>query len=373
MKLLFVIDRVGSGGGQRQMVTLATQHQMTKHSVEFFVYHPHLNHFEPELKRASVVVNRYPKASRFSMGVLGQLAKVIKGGEYDGVLSFLETPNLYCEILRSIHVIKTPLVVSERLSQASDSFSLASRVKKQFHRFADHVTVNSQHQHDGLVRAFPWLRRKLSTIYNGVDFQIYHPRTRPRDDHSKQIRLLGVGTITSRKNVTGLIHALSEISESDRSRLQVNWAGKVDASQKGSRYFAEAKKLIQDRGVGNCWRWLGERNDVPELLREHDALIHPSFLEGLPNAICEAMASGLPVLAANVCDNAVLLDSGQNRLLFDPNNPADIARSIVTFAHSDSNERNAWSVASLERAKRLFSMEALARSYVELFDRRAIL
>src|SRR5690606_21739605 len=94
---------------------------------------------------------------------------------------------------------------------------------------------------------------------------------------------------------------------------------------------AEVDAALAAEGVADRWRWLGRREDVPELMRAHDALVHPAFFEGLPNAVCEALASGLPVLASRVCDHPRLV--GEDRgLLFDPGSPEDIAAALERFA-----------------------------------------
>ena len=75
---------------------------------------------------------------------------------------------------------------------------------------------------------------------------------------------------------------------------------------------------------GKNWRWLGEESDIPGLLREHHALIHPSLYEGLPNVVCEALAAGMPVLVSNVCDHPLLVADGERGFLFDPADPGSI-------------------------------------------------
>jgi glycosyltransferase involved in cell wall biosynthesis len=56
--------------------------------------------------------------------------------------------------------------------------------------------------------------------------------------------------------------------------------------------------------ISTEWRWLGEREDIREILRSHHALVHPSLYAGLPNAVCEALASGRPALVSDVATMA---------------------------------------------------------------------
>jgi glycosyltransferase involved in cell wall biosynthesis len=103
------------------------------------------------------------------------------------------------------------------------------------------------------------------------------------------------------------------------------------------------------------------------LLRGYDALIHPSLYEGLPNAVCEALAAGIPVLASNVCDHPLLVADGSRGYLFDPRDPPGIAAAIAKLAELDSGawrdlERNAREYASAN-----LGVDKMVESYAALF------
>jgi glycosyltransferase involved in cell wall biosynthesis len=127
--------------------------------------------------------------------------------------------------------------------------------------------------------------------------------------------------------------------------------------------------------ISTRWHWLGEQLDMPSLLRRHDALIHPSLYEGLPNAVCEALAAGLPVLISNVCDHPRLVVEGERGFLFNPNDPQSIAASIEKAALLDTGgwlalSRNArrYAEAHLGVAN---MVDAYERLFINLTARRA--
>jgi glycosyltransferase involved in cell wall biosynthesis len=106
-----------------------------------------------------------------------------------------------------------------------------------------------------------------------------------------------------------------------------------------------------------------------EVYQDYDALVHPSFKEGLPNAICEALAAGLPVLAGDVCDHPLLIQDGINGWLFDPGDPQSIADALLNFSRQSDTERVEMSTEARRTAETSLSMDMLVDEYVRvLYD-----
>jgi glycosyltransferase involved in cell wall biosynthesis len=99
---------------------------------------------------------------------------------------------------------------------------------------------------------------------------------------------------------------------------------------------------------------------------EYDALVHPSFIEGLPNAICEALACGLPILAGDVCDHALLVEHNVNGYLFDPGLSESIAESLVAFAELSPGSRQRMGIASRRLAEEKLGVNRLVDEYETL-------
>jgi len=369
MRLLFVIDCLGSGGAQRQMVNLALGLTARGHRVEFFLYYPQFDHFSGSLVQTGIPIHACEKRSRFSTKPLVELYRLIRREEFDVVLSFLSTPSFYSEICGCGCGSKNlRLIVSERYVYTSDSLPPSHWLLQQAHRLADYITVNSHHQRERMERLFPWMRRKITTIYNGVDLGTFKPLDPPAYRATTPVNLLALGTVVSKKNAIGLIRGLHHYHDKFKASCKVCWAGKVSHNDESRREFYAAQKLIFELGLQDHWIWLGERKDVPELLRSCDALIHPSFYEGLPNAICEALACGRPVLAGNVCDHPRLVQDGLTGFLFDPSNPTAIAAAILRFAELNKEDRNDMGRQARLLAERELSLDVYVSRYEKLFQ-----
>ena len=122
------------------------------------------------------------------------------------------------------------------------------------------------------------------------------------------------------KHVDDLLRAAAVVRR-DRPGLRLVVVG--DGPQRAV-LEAEAERL----GLRGAARFLGERADIPELLAAMDVFVHPSESEGHPNAVLEAMASGLPVIAAAIPGVDELVRDGETGVLVPPGDPAELARAI---------------------------------------------
>ena len=365
MHILLVIDSLGSGGAQRQLVTLATGLKGRGHQVELFIYYPQYDYFAPEIIAAGIPVHSSPKTHRFSPKVILDLRQLITQKSYAIVLSFLTTPNLYAE-LAMLGQTRAPLVVSERSAYLPDKPQRGLRLLQNGHRFARHVVTNSHDQRQQMIAQFGWIEPKISTIYNGLDLQKFRPSPTQTEHSTRPLQLIAIGSVLFNKNVLGLIQALAHYTQHHGNHIQIDWVGDLDKG--GTAAYKEASALLETYQLAAHWRWMGPRSDIPSLLPQYDALIHPSFYEGLPNVICEAMACGLPVLASDICEHPQLIKSGKTGYLFDPYEPANIAHEMYKFAQCSQTEKKDMGKNARIFAEENFDLATYITHYESLFS-----
>lgn len=362
-RILCVIDNLGSGGAQRQMVNLAIGLNRLGHECAVFTYARSEGHFDAELRAAAVVVENHPRDAGHPLSTAWQLRRVVAAGNYETVVAFMPAPSLVAG-LALLGLSGVRLVVSERSSFPAGRPTLRDRLERALHGRADVVTTNSHHQ-AGLVRLhFPRLAGRVVTIYNGFDAG----RFRLQEGIARKdgtLRIVTVGRITRGKNIEGLVQAV-EVARKQGVDIRLDWVGRLDSARWGTGYYQSLSAKIDAAGLGRGWRWLGERKDVPRLLADYDALIHPSFYEGLPNAVCEAFATGLPVLASKVCDHPRLVEPPRRGFLFEPHDPRSIAEALVRFAALPQEDRQAMGRAAREYAARELSLEKMCAAYAAL-------
>lgn len=365
MKVLLIIDHFGSGGAQRQIVELACGLKRLEHAVEMFVYFPRYDFFRARLDEQHIVVHEPAAGRGASIGVIRRLASLMRSGAFDVAVSYLNTPNIYAELAR-VMAPGTRLVVSERSSFQDDKSAIGAVLRRLLHVLSDRVVANSETQAAWLNRK-PWLKGRVSCIYNGVDLSSFQP-IGSIPSSGRALRLLGIGRIGPEKNLLNLITALAQFGRKFGYVPEVGWAGQRDSSRAGRGYCERIDAVLAGLPtVRPHWHWLGLQSDVPGLLREYHALIHPSLYEGLPNSVCEALAAGMPVLASNVCDHPLLVADGSRGFLFEPSDPASIAAAVERLAGLDAGAWRKFSRNAREYASTNLSVDRMVETYEALF------
>ena len=114
-------------------------------------------------------------------------------------------------------------------------------------------------------------------------------------------------------------------------------------------------------------RFLGSRQDVPDLLSALDIFVLSSETEGLPVALLEAMAASRPVVATRVGGIPQVIEDGHNGLLISPHDPAGLAKAILTLME-DSTLRESVAREGYRTIEARFSTDVVGQQIVALYD-----
>ncbi len=370
LRLLFVIATLGPGGAERQLVTLARALRLRGHEIEFFTYHE-VNFYRHLLDDVGITVHCHPKRSKFSFTMLRELRRLMKGGSFDVVLSFLPAPNLWTVLAATGLKAHPKIVVSERTCFDTSAISkldyTVAHLVNQTYRRADWIAVNSYHLSEQFSENYDWAKGKISCIWNGVDLERFH--FSPPPSPVQPLQLLGIGRIAPYKKWDCLVEALAILRDRHGVLPIVRHIGVADKRVPyEANHEVHLRERIQSLGLNSQWEWLGECADVPEQLGRHHALVHPSIIEGLPNTVCEALACGRPVLVSNVLDHPRLVRHGETGFLFDPENPNSLADVILQLHNLSADERATMAIAGRAFAEQQFSIDRFADQYEALFE-----
>ncbi len=157
----------------------------------------------------------------------------------------------------------------------------------------------------------------------GVDIEMFRPPFMPRPVNER-MRLLFVGSLIARKGLHDLLDALSD---PDLRNVHLIVVGDGPDATK-------LKALCQRLGLADRTEWKGilAPNEVARLMRDVDALCLPSYMEGRPNVVNEAMASGLPVISTRIGGIPDMVREGETALLVEPGDVIGLQECLSKLA-----------------------------------------
>jgi glycosyltransferase involved in cell wall biosynthesis len=353
MRVVCLIDSLGSGGAQRQLCMLAVLLKKQGMDISVLTYHPH-DFFLPLLQEAGIKYTCLHTRS-IPHHILA-VRRTLRRGDHDVVLAFMRAPSLYAE-LAAIPRRRWGLVVSERDAIPATFHSRLTWLRR-FHRIADYVVTNS-------------LTNRIVTIYNAVDLEAFSPSPLSDVGGDRGFRMVVAARYEPQKNPSGLVGAVALAREKAPSlSIQLDWYGHYGTAV-DRKVYSQAQQLVEQHGLRECVRLHGESRTITAEYGSAHAVALPSFFEGLPNTVCEAMACGRPILMSDVCDAGNLVKNGHNGFLFDPFSPEDIARAILEFAALNVTERESMGRRSREMAERMFDPVVVAARYAEILSAAA--
>jgi glycosyltransferase involved in cell wall biosynthesis len=276
----------------------------------------------------------------------------------------LEGPSFYA-LLTKLWSGGFKVCVAERSANTSGRFSNKQRLLRRLYRAADRITTNSEYQADVLRRHYPQLESRLTTIRNcvGQEFFSAHSPFRPLHPWDNQNDWLAVvGQIAPWKNLHGLIDGLIEYRKRFGSTVRVRWAGRP--AEAHAHYVEDQKRRIAEHRLSDQVELLGNVEDIPRFLQASKGLLHPSTVEGFPNAVCEAFAVGLPAIIGDISDARILIGNDRG-MLFDPSSPSSIATALRAFVELPAAQRDAMGSAAWHYAVDEFEEAAMAENYAE--------
>ena len=241
-------------------------------------------------------------------------------------------------------------------------------------RHADRLVAISRHVQARFAGAedSPTLKRKLRVVENPVDVSRFAPSARANDDE-RAPTLAIIGQISSWKGHDTVIRALPAVrSRFPEARLQI--VGEVKFAEPSTRldnraYMTELKRLIEQLGLTDAVQFLGEREDVPEIMAASAAVLVPSIEEPFGRTVAEAMAVAAPVIATSVGGPAELIEDGVTGTLAPPGSPEAWAQAILGVIEDRPRARRMAERASAQARVRFDARRhaaALTDIYAEL-------
>lgn len=210
------------------------------------------------------------------------------------------------------------------------------------------IVLKSAHKvvllHEGLEPVAKWLGLPFITVHNGVDLIKFERAEKAKDivKQPDEIAICYVGRLETVKGYDDLLQVASSMIQ-DNKNIKFYFVGSTEGKEDVVRQYS-SKQII----------FTGHRQDIPSVLKNMDIFVLPSYSEGLPNALMEAMAAGCACIASNVGGVKVLL-SNQTGLLFRPGDQPALS-SYITRLVNDSDFRQSLGKLSKARVEKDFNL-----------------
>lgn len=362
-KIILFIDNLGSGGAQRQVTNIALILKKANYDVSILVYYD-IPFYKPILDEAKIPVVLLESKSNLSR--ILKVRKYINNTNADAVIAFMETP-CFIACLSKIFSKGWKLITTERSAKRSTFVSRKNKFYNIFERFSNAKVANSLNAIEMWKKYYPAYSDKYSVIYNHVLIPDEYLNTKHKYLSNGKLKMTVAASYQELKNPLGLIEAVNLLTEKAKSKLEINWYGRIDVSNNNTDIYDKAVEMVKRYGLEEIIHLHDETTEIYRIMSESDVVGLFSRVEGLPNTICEAMAIGRPIIMSEVSDYNVLVSN--NGFLCNPNSVESIKNALANIISLSSNELLKMGNASKDIADKLFSEEVVGSAWMELIER----
>lgn len=368
VRLLHLADTADRGGGETYLFLLADR--LPRDRYAFSALCPSEGPLSNRLRSIGVGVVPFEIPRLLSLAALVRLVRLFRQHRPDIVQSHGARTNLYaalagrwarvpiivCTIHNSLydypisHIRRSLYLIGERLT-----FALSDRVVCVADALAQDLTKRSGRD-----------PRKIQVIRNGVDLNVFDPKTvdgstvRREFGLEKDTPLIGiVGRMTPQKGHRDLLTALVQIRAAVPA-VRMLIVGDGPLREELVEYAARHR-------LDDCCIFTGMRDDIPIIMGTLDVVALPSLSEGLPFILLEAMAMGKAVVATRVNGVFEVVEDAVTALLVPPRAPDMLARAVITLlVKKELSSR--LGAAARQHVERRFSLTLMMQQVERLYE-----
>lgn len=354
MRILFIVDDY-SGGAGNVVKLLANQLINRNNQVYVMLLNHHTNNNNlsklVNVVEKNLTENKAKNKICWIFSTVSEIKREINLLKPQVVISFLTNNNILTAF--AMMFMKTPLIVSERSNPMVIRPSLIWRILRiPAYSRANVVIV----QCSNFVNFNKIFLKKTKVVPNPIIRPEISVNNNKKDIH----RIISVGRLAKVKQHDAMIKAFKRINDKvSNSELYIYGEG----SERDN-----LEKLISDLDLESKVFLPGKTNEVYEKLRDSDVYLMTSLQEGFPNALGEAMAVGLPVVAFE-CHEGLrdIVSSGENGYLVQPGDIVEMADRAILLLENEEVKKQ----ISKEAIKIVekFSIEKIIDIWNEIIDR----
>jgi len=347
IRVCFVFRSIGIGGAERSMLRLMQQVHPDTLECHVVFYQTENRHFAELLTRANIPVHQ------IGFGGLTHLYRTFRHLQPDVVYLFSRVFSGPWGVIAKL--ARVPVVIGAIRGSVD---TLLDRVSQRLsRRFLDAYIANSQ--------AAAWQVKKngipeqrVFVVYNGIEIVEAPIPDIPPDLIQGSPLIVCVANVQPRKGLGVLLDATVRL----REYFPHIRAVLVGRDYTSGRFFED----MEAAGLADTYQWTGYVRDVRGFLARADIFVLPSFSEGMPTSILEAMLAEKPVVASNVDGIPELVEDNVTGLLVPPGDPLALAAAIKRVLESDDLSR-ALGVNARDYVLSHHSISSMVQDHVKVF------
>jgi len=366
-KLLFVISSLGGGGAERVLVNIINSLDKEKYKISLVVFRkkgPYLKIVAPHINIIDL-----QKPNKWGLyNLTFKLRRVINKVKPDGLISFSSYPNLVSILAMRFSDVKCKLIINERTYFHDTFFSrrlnpLTKAVISYLYNKAHCIIAVSKRLEQKLIRVLGMSPNRVKTIYNPVDInninilQDESVKHRFFEIDKRKFVIVSAGRLTQDKRHDILLRAFYIARKELNVYLIILGEGEL---------LDNLQKTALRMGVADHVDFIGFQNNPYKWMSRADLFVHSSEREGLPNAILEAMACGVPVVSTDcVSGPGEIITSGVDGVLTPVNNPEALADAITKVLRDGALKKRL--VEGSIRRVEDFKIDKIVKQYEAIF------
>ncbi len=363
--ILFVIDGLEFGGGERVFQQLATG---LKDRFKISVAATAGGNFEDGIRELGVKFFSVDMSRQFSLRSIRQLSGIIKNNKIDLVHSQGARADFYTRIAGRVAGSPHNFCTIAMPVKGFDVKPLRKIIYRTIDSFAERYVQKFIVVSDALKRVLIEKRgiseHKVVRIYNGIELDQYQPNadcsnSRKKWNISQESPVIGaIGRMVWQKGFEFLIRAIPEVIQ---AVPDVKFIFVGDGPLRG-----KLGALSEELGVRDKVIFAGFRNDIKEVLSAVDLLAVPSLLEGFPMITLEAMAMARPIIATHIDGTTEQITDGENGIIVPPKDHIALAEAILRLIQ-DKEFSKKLGVTARQRVKQRFSVEKMIKETEKIY------
>lgn len=348
-------------------------HQLYKHECEIVTVSPVDEYLKficeiPGLRQIALKQLSRKATNPFKdLKLLFELKHVFKAEKPDIIVLYTHKPNIYGGVAAHLAGIKSVAVVTG-LGYAFIRDGWLSKLTQMLYKFSSrfHSKVIFENKDDlELFQRLKIIKPEQGVAVKGcgVDMTRYKA-SKPKTKNEKTVFTF-IGRLLYDKGIYEYVEAAQKLLKTkDFHNVEFQIVGEFDDGNPSMVRKSDLSEWVQNRGIN----YLGFREDIRPIIDNSDCVVLPSYREGMPRVILEALAMQTPVITTDVPGCRETVVEGENGFLVSVQDSDSLAQAMLMFAELSFEQRVAMGEKAYEMADRYFNSEKISQELFQIIS-----